>query len=334
MAAVLLPLQARAQGTAANTTGASAPTAPAPARTSPDTGQTRIISDPLYLPLRGQVYGVTGYTFDRPTGQNFRNGSETSTFTADDHSFDQTFAYGLTNNVTIRMAFGYGVNERDSTAMSTGDVTVGNSRGFSDPTFSATYRLLDQPSAPLIFDITGSYSPDVIASTASGGVGEGSIGRGGQNAGLGVAFGRVMDAFTIAGTVGATYVGAQSTTQLASATSTSSDAHWSYAVGLATQTRVTSRVSLDAGVTVGSAASYVVTNIDTLNSHTYAPPVTRTLNLAFNYQLSPNHVVAAVTYAYSNNTDATNTFDKATSDTAVKDRMGNSVGFRVLYAFR
>lgn len=294
---------------------------------------TRIVSDPLYLPVKNQVYGVTGYTFARPTGQNFKAGSETSTFTSDDNTFAQTVAYGLSNRLTVRLGFGYGVNERDSTAEATGDVTVGNARGFNDPTFSVTYRLLDEPSSPLILDVTGGYSPDWLTAIASGGVGEGTLARGGQNADVAIAIGRVARAFTIAGTVTSTYVGEQTTEQLSNGTSTSAAAHWSYAAGVATQTRLTSRTSFDAGVTVGSAASYTVLNLTNANSHTSEPPVTRSLNLALNYHFHPD-LVGAFVYAYDNNTDSANTFDKSTSDTKVKDRTGNTVGVRLLYAFR
>jgi hypothetical protein len=316
LAALLLPIRASAQTATSESTG------------------TRIVSDPLYLPLKGEVYGATVYTFNRPTGDNFKAGSETSSFTADDHAVDQTFAYGVSNRLTLRLGFGYGVNERDSTAAATGDVTVGNARGWSDPAFSATYRLLDDTTSPLIVDLTGGYSPDLIDAKASGGAGTGTVARGGQNGNVGVAFGRVTRGFTVAGTVAGTYVGQQTTLQLANGTSTAADAHWSYAFGLATQTRFTARTSLGAGISVGSAAGYTVSNIDTGNSHTYGPPVTRSLNLAFNYHVVPSRVVVALAYSYDNNTDATNTFVKTTSDTAVKDRSGNTVGVRLMYAFR
>jgi len=330
---VLLPLAASAQ-TADVAAATSTPPSPPRAAQSGEASGTRIVSDPLYLPLKGQVFGVTAYSFARPTGQNFKDGSETSSFTSDDNAFAQTLAYGLSNRLTARVAFGYGVNERDSTAAATGDVTVGNARGFNDPTFSVTWRVIDEPASPLVLDVTGGYSPNLLTAIASGGVGEGSIARGGQNADIAFAVGHVARAFTLAGTVTTTYVGDQTTEQLSNGTATSAAAHWSYAAGVATQTRFTSRTSLDAGVSVGSAAGYTVVNLANGNSHTYAPPVTRSVNLALNYHFRPNQLVGALTYAYDNNTDATNTFTKAASDTAVKDRSGQTVGFRLLYAFQ
>jgi hypothetical protein len=335
---VLLPRCAEAQ--AAIESGQPAPVVPSPPQASQaispfDPTNTRILSDPLFLPVKGQVYGVTAYTLDMPKGDNFKAGVNTGSFTASDNLINQTIAFGVTNDLTIRFVEGYGVNNRDSTAAATGDVTTGSSRGFNDPTISATLRIVDEPRAPVIFDLTASYSPDLLASEASGGTGsEGTMGRGGQTAGVSFALGREMRSFTIAGTGGTTYVGQQMTELLSNSTSTQSQAYWNYSLGLTTQTRFTNRFSLDAGVAFSSAGNYVVSNLTTGNSHTYTPPSTRTLNLALNYHIVPNRVVGEFTYTYNNDTGATNTFAKATSDTAVENRMGNVVGVRLLYAFK
>jgi len=86
-------------------------------------------------------------------------------------------------------------------------------------------------------------------------------------------------------------------------------------------------------VALATAGNYDVSNIETGTIHTYAPPNTRTLNVALNYHFSPNRLVGSVSYTYNSYTDATNTFAKATSDTAVENRMGNVVGVRLLYTF-
>jgi hypothetical protein len=335
-AAVALPQHAQAQTAAQSDqpTSASPSVPPPPAQSgSLDLVGARILSDPLYLPLKGQVYGATVYTLDMPKGDNFKNGVNTGSFNAADNLIDQTFAYGVLNSLTVRMSLGYGMNSRDSTAATTGDVTTGSSSGFNDPTFSATIRVLDEPRSPIILNLTASYSPNAFASETAGGTSNGTIARGGQATGLSFAVGRVTKSFTIAATGTSTYDGPQTTELLSNGTATTSGAYWSYGMGLATQTRFTDRVSLDAGVSFGTAGTYDVSNIDTGNSHTYAPPTARTLNLALNYHLKPNRAVASFTYSYANDTESTNTFAKATSDTAVENRMGNTVGFRLLYTF-
>jgi hypothetical protein len=178
-----------------------------------------------------------------------------------------------------------------------------------------------------------SYSPDAFAAEASGGGSDGTIARGGQTAGLSFALGRVTKSFTVAATAASTHVGPQMTELLSNLTSSASTSYWSYNMGLATQTRFADRWSLDAGVAFASAGSYDVSNIETGNPHVYAPSSTHTFNMALNYHILPNRVVGSVTYTYNGYTDATNTFAKAASDTAVENRMSNVVGVRLLYVF-
>jgi hypothetical protein len=335
-AVVLLPAHAQAQTAAQSAQPAAAsPSTPPPSQggSSIDLTDTRILSDPLFLPRKGQVYGVTAYTLDTPKGDNFKAGVNTGSFTSSDSLVDQTLAYGLLNNLTIRLAQGYGINNRDSTAAATGDVTTGSASGFNDPTVSATFRVLDEPRSPVILNLTASYSPDAFASKAAGGGSDGTIARGGQTAGLSFALGRVTKSFTVAATAASTHVGPQLTELLSNSTSTASDAYWSYNLGLNTQTRFTDRWSLDAGVAFATAGNYDVSNIETGNAHVYAPSSTRTVNMAFNYHFLPNRLVGSVTFTHNSYTDATNTFAKAALDTAVANRMGNVVGVRLIYVF-
>lgn len=308
---------------------------PGAARVSSDFGPTadRILSDPLFLPRAGQAYGASAFTLDRPSGTNTKAGVETGSFTASDRTFDQTLAYGITNTLTVRMAMGYAANTRDSTSAATGDVTVGNASGFSDQTFSATYRLLDGSRSSPIFDVTGSYSPNVFAAETAGSGLNGTVGRGGQTAGASMAFGRETASFTIAGTAAATYVGQQTTRLLSNSTSTQTDAHWSYEAGLATQTRITNRISLNAGVAYSLAASYGVSNLQTGNAHRYEPPATIAATLGLNYHLVSNRLVASLTYAYDAYTEARNVFANPASDTAVTNRTGHVIGARFVYLF-
>ena len=331
-----LPLQAQAQSSADALRAAPASQPPSPGSQAADAFDpidTRIVSDPLYLPLKGQIYGVTAYTLDMPKGDNFKAGVNTGSFRSSNNLINQTLAYGLLNDLTIRLTMGYGINQRDSTAATTGDVTTGNASGFSDPTFSATYRVLEALRSPVILDLTAFYSPDSIAAKSSGGGNDGTIARGGRSAGVSLALGREMKSFTIAGTAAATDVGQQLTQLLSNGTSSQSDAHWSYDLGLNTQTRFTDRVSFNAGVSYTTTADYAVSNLVTGNPYTYRPPKTRSLNLALNGHIVPNRLVAAITYTYDSYTDATNSFAMSASNTAVENRMGNVVGVRLMYAF-
>jgi hypothetical protein len=298
-----------------------------------DPVDTRIVSDPFYLPLKGEVYGATVYTLNSPKGDNFKAGVQTGSFQSSNNLIDQTLALGVARDFTIRAVMGYASNHRDSTSVATGDVTTGNSSGFSDPTFSATYRLLEQLRSPIILDLTASYSPNLIDATSSGGGRDGNVARGGAAAGFSLALGREMKAFTIAATATGTYVGRQTTELLSNATSTESDAHWNYDLGLNTQTRFSDRVSLNAGVAYGITGSYGVANVQTGNPRTSEGPDARSFNAAINCHLVPNRLVGAITYTYTSDTDGKNIFPSPVSDNSVQNRTGNVVGVRLMYVF-
>src|SRR5579862_6483751 len=114
-AAALLPLTAAAQ---TNPQGSS------------DSYNARTISDPLYLPLKGEFYGATVYTVGTPQGDNIRGTVQTGSFTSSNSLINQTIEYGITRDLTVRLMMGYAWNERDSTSAATGNVTTGNSHGF------------------------------------------------------------------------------------------------------------------------------------------------------------------------------------------------------------
>ncbi len=331
-AVALLPQHAHAQATAQNAQATPVPPPSLSAESVRSNRHAHRVRSVVSAAERAD-YGLTAYTHDMPRGDNFKAGVNTGTFNASDNLIDQSFAYGLFDDLTIRASLGYGINNRDSTAATTGDVTTGNARGFSDPAIGATLRVLDEPQSPLILDLTTSYSPDAFSSQSSGGGHDGTIARGGQTAGLSFALGREMKSFTVAGTAAGTYVGQQMTELLSNSTSTESAAHWNYSLALTTQTRFTERVSLNAGVAFRPQRTTTCLTSTTGTSHTYAPPNTRTLNVALNYHFQPNRLVGAVTYAYNSFTTATNTFAKAASDTAVENRMGNVVGARLMYVF-
>jgi hypothetical protein len=293
----------------------------------------RIISDPLYLPMQGQLYGATAYTLSKPQGDNFKAGSQTGSFTSSNNLVDQTVAYGLTNDFTIRAAIGYVSNTRDSTAVATGDVTTGNSHGFGDPTFSVAYRLIDEMRSPLIVDLAASFSPDLTHATSGGNGQDGNAARGGSTASFALTAGHEGRAFTVAVTGSGTAVGRQSTELLSNGSSTVSDSHWNYDFTLATQTRFRDRMSLNAGVGYATTGSFGVDNTQKSNPRTSEGPDTGSFNAALNYHLLPNRVVAAITYTYNHYTDSKNVFPNAASNTAVENRVGNVLGIRLMYLF-
>ena len=303
------------------------------ARVNAQSTALRIISDPLFLPDQGQIYGATVYTLSMPKGDNSKNGAHTSSFTASNSLFDQTIAYGITRDFTVRAAMSYGWNHRDSTSAVTGDVTNGNSRGFNDPTFGVTWRALDEMRSPVVVDLTGSYSPDALHATSSGGGSDGNLARGGYAASFSAALGRVTRRFTYAVTGGATALGRQTTELLSNGTTTAADSHWNYNAGLSTQARIADRVSFNLGLGFSTTGSYTVSNVQNGNPRMSEGPDVRSFDAALNYRLVPDRFVAAITYGFNSDTMSQNVFPNPASDTAVTGRTASTVGIRLMYAF-
>src|SRR5436853_420656 len=69
----------------------------------------RIISDPTYLPLKGQAYGETGYGYAETDGSLFdATGANTANTSNTLNDVTQRLAYGVTDALSVRAAISYG----------------------------------------------------------------------------------------------------------------------------------------------------------------------------------------------------------------------------------
>ena len=63
----------------------------------------RIISDPMYLPLGGQLYGDTGYTYATAGRDAFdATGTQTLHANVSTDTVSQQLQYGLTDDIALR----------------------------------------------------------------------------------------------------------------------------------------------------------------------------------------------------------------------------------------
>src|SRR4051794_18093800 len=92
----------------------------------------RIISDPTYLPLKGQVYGETGYGYAETDGSLFDGaGANTATTSNNLNDLTQRLAYGITDALSVRASIGYGWgSDHRATALGTTDA---DRDGFENP---------------------------------------------------------------------------------------------------------------------------------------------------------------------------------------------------------
>lgn len=293
----------------------------------------RVLSDPNFLPLAGQFYGTTAYSHGWVSGNSDNYlGDQTSSFHVNTNTLEQLLAFGITDDLMVDASIQYAPENYRETDYASGQSTTIDSSGFNDPTFGATWRVLDQAAAPVNFDLLGSYTPDWIDAHTATAVEDGTVARGGQSGTLGAALGYETRSFGIRGGFTANFLGDSSVYNLANGDIVDTDAHTDYAVSLATQTRLTDLFSVNAGIDHTFASNTSGLNISNGLQHWSEPGDETALNLALNYDFVPNAFVISATYAHDFYDDARTYYANPTFDNETRDRGGDLLGVKLYYA--
>jgi len=299
---------------------------------------SRVLTDPSYLPMQGQVYGSTEYSFQRTEWDTDDNlGVQTKSNTNTASVIDQELEYGVTNDFTLRLTDSYewlkaNVSEPFSPSTDT------HSYGFTDPSFGATWRVLDQQRFPFSWDLIGDYAPNLIDAKSASTEEDGTVARGGWTGTLGTALSYKTRDFTMYGDALATYQGNRKTFNETTHDSVTYDSSWEYQLALNTQTRLTDLFSVNLGVTQtfnnNDDANQVTTSGHTLD-FTYEPGDTTDFNVALNYQLIPNTLAGALIYVHSfYDNDTSSVYSTSTkSNTTLKNESTDTFGAKLYYAF-
>jgi len=296
----------------------------------------RILSDPLYLPLQGQIYGATSYQW-ASTSENIFNsaGVKTASERINSNPFDQTFEYGITDDLAVSGSIGYNPSLKTRINPVVGASADRTDEGWDDPTFGVVYRVLDQRTNPLTLDVAGSYSPNVFRARSASDSDDGTVALGGQEWTVGGTLGREMRDFTIAGTFGANYVGSHGSLNETTGDEVATNATWLYALGLATQTRLSDQFSVNAGAAYTFAHNANVLNETTLVDHENHVKGTPNLNAALNYHFIPNTLVGSVTYQHDFGGGSDNVYAALPADnTSIANKSEDVVGVRLRYVLQ
>jgi len=295
----------------------------------------RIVSDPLYLPLKGQIYGTTAYTFGQQNYTNYNGiGVQKNSVTGDDNTVTQTLAYGISDEFSMHISDAFESNTNSPTNSSTGASSSSYADGLVDPTIGATWRAVDQARHnPVDLDFTLNYTPDMFTASVADAGHDGSVALGRQTASFITGIGREMKNFSVLGSGTATYVGKRNYQSSDSGDQFTQNDGFNYALDLATQTRLTDRFSFNLGVGynfVNSLGTANTTTGSTWNSHgaNYV-----SIPVALNYHFIPNRVVGSLTYDYVNYENSSNVYPTPRSDTSVENHDENVFGVRLAYVF-
>lgn len=286
-----------------------------------DPVSTRILSDPLFLPLKGQIYGQTAYTFSdwRGDGFNAVSGARNYYYRDFQDTMAQDFAYGISDDLTVGIAESY-TWEHDQDML--GNTSLASStKSTSNPTFKATYRVLDQSVYPVDADVSAGYTPNFD-------INGGYVASGLQNATLTASIGREMKALTVQLIGTADYFGVLKNLQLNEREGDT----WLYDLALNTQVRLTNRFSVDGGV------DYYFPNIQKFaGGYGYEKEVWGNyiaINTALNYQIIPNKLVGSITYSYVPTYSVKEKYsDPLLNNENLNGLYGNVAGVRLQYLF-
>ena len=312
-----LSFQAYAQTVPASVSGNPVTTSNTQTAVGPfDPISTRILSDPLFLPLKGQIYGTTAYTFSDLRYNGFDAGSGVKNYNERDFidTLSQNLAYGITNDLTVQITESYSW-ERDESTTSTS-----STKDTSNPTLGATYRVLDQSVYPVDVDFSGSYTPNFD-------INGGHTASGLHMASLTGSVGREMKAFTVQLTGSAQYYGVEKDTSLDERVGP----YWWYSLGLNTQTRLTDRFSVNCGFSYyfPDVQKYHLT--DGVAKQAWGSEMS--IDTAFNYQIIPNKLVASITYSYLPSMSVKEKYSNSSYNENINGLYGNTVGARLQYLF-
>jgi hypothetical protein len=294
---------------------------------------TRIISDPLYLPLQGQIYGETGYTYGS-TSQDIFDSTGTKTASTDVHlnQMSQQILYGLTDDLALNFNWAYDFS-RDATRHPVGgtDVTRSSS-GWTDPEFGLTYRVMDQREYPLTFDLRANYSPDAFPAKSATADDEGTVARGGQMVDLGATLGHEGPMFTVAAKFDALWLDTRDVLNSGSGDTNRTDSQWNYRLGLEGQARLSDAISLNAGAGHTFTNTATVLNLtDGLQHFSQGGDVTD-LDASLNYQFIPNTLVASLEYQHNFYQNSQTLFPSSPADnTSVRNKDEDLVGVTLRY---
>lgn len=297
-------------------------------------GSYRILSDPAYLPLAGQIYGQTGYAFD-----SFNADTGRADGTGHEHQwsdiFSQYLAYGLTNRLSFNARLDYAVRHEHDTSP-TGTVTGQGREGFENPNFGATWRVIDQAGHhPLDLDLNGYWAPAAFPARTPLDGSDGTVAAGAARAGFGVAVSHVTRPFTLQAAIAANYVGTGHVLDRATASDIVTQSYWSPYVRLATQTRIAPRLSVNVEGDYdfnGNSPDVLDVGSGLLRQVKQSP--FGDLKVAVNYHLIPNRLVGSIGYTHNFLGHADIVFPAEPALNAVLTRSSDTVGVSLGYVFR
>ncbi len=292
----------------------------------------RILSDPSFLPLKGQFFGDSTYTYLQGNGDRFdATGAQYADTRNVANELSQYFAYGITDDLSLNFGISGSVSGYHETDNAAGTTHI-NASGFFDPTFGLTWRAIDQRAHGVNLDLFGHFSPDVFSSHSGSATQDATVARGGGEGDFGAAISQEYRFFTLRGDVTGRYYGSSRTTNSVTGNFSQTSGYWAPELGVQTQVRFAPRFSANAGFRYVFNGDPTVTTPSGLVFRNNVGDEQQ-VNVSLNYHIIPNRLVGSVNYGH---TFFNNSQTVVPSDTALNvtdHRTQDSVGATLRYLF-
>ncbi len=294
----------------------------------------RILTDPNYLPLAGQIWGSTQFAhlFAQGTIVN-ATGVQTGSFHADVNNWRQHLGYGIMDDLAIDIAIDYQPGSTRKITYTNRASIERDTNGVSDPTLGLTYRVLDQERWPVTLDVYGSYTPDVIKATAASLFEAGSISRGGSSETAGLAIAEETQDFTARGYATANFLSASQVDKPDVGVTVKQTSYTNFQAGIQTQTRLSRHFSLNLDFAYTIADNSKFTNTSNGNVFLSHPGNSEFAEAAFNCALLPEKLVGSVFYRYERTENSLTIRVNPANNSGTHGRSGNVIGGMLSYEF-
>jgi hypothetical protein len=287
----------------------------------------RILSDPTYLPLQGQVEGDSSYQYQGVTSTNSHATSGSNTI----NTLSQSLDYGLNDDVTVDVTENYSWSHAHSIPATGGGVYT-SADGFSDPSFGLTWRALDQRhQQPLDLDFGVAYAPNAIQATGATATETGTRASGGDALTLHTALGWETKAVTLQGYFNEERVG--NTTVFGPMGFVATQSRWQPEIGIHTQARFTPQLSVNA-----NAGYSFAQDADAFNTADGVPSTHEfgdygTVGAAVNYHFIPNKLVGSLGYTHTFYGQTSTTYPLNPTFDVSEQRSGDALTAAMRYVF-
>lgn len=324
----------------------------------------RILGDPSFLPVAGQVSGSFSYTYsaylyDLQTSP----GGFHAAYDRSANSFLPALQFGVTDDVTVSADMGWGNDRTRETFIAQRLVFVpraaravgspgfinppglgfhvvsfpatANFRalGADNPVFGLTWRAIDERTAPVDVDLSGSYSPDIFQSRQAALFQTGTLATGGQAGSVQLAISREMRVLTLRAFGTFSYEGRRNQAGVFE-TDYRSAPHPSYQAGLQSEIRLLPWLAVNAGVTAQQTVRYDRATITPQEnvSNTVKPSGSISPYAGVLVPLIADRLVAEAAYQHDFINNESVAFEGGASDRYYKQE-SNLFTARVLFAF-